>query len=284
MDVDEVIDELYGLKPAEFTAARDAYVAQARKAKDAAAAKRIAALRRPTLAAWTSNLLVRTRPAEAQQLLGLGEALREAHRTLDPEQLRLLSPQQHRLVATLVQDAADLARRAGQPVGGGALDELGQILRSVLADPDLAEEWVAGRLVKPPEATVGFPSAITPDRVPARSPRKAPKPPPRPREDPRLGTARAEAEEALAEARGLEAEADAARTRRDAAETHAAEAAERLAGLDAELREARDAERHARTEAEHATAALREAEEAARKARRTADRAEQALSKLKNAD
>lgn len=35
-DVEEIAGELYGLKPAEFLAARDAYVAEARKAEDAA--------------------------------------------------------------------------------------------------------------------------------------------------------------------------------------------------------------------------------------------------------
>lgn len=41
VDVEEVAEELYGLKPAEFVAERDAYVAAARKAKDTAAAKAI---------------------------------------------------------------------------------------------------------------------------------------------------------------------------------------------------------------------------------------------------
>ncbi|MGW5782220.1 hypothetical protein [Streptomyces sp. NPDC003863] len=51
MDVEQIAEELYGLNPAEFTAVRDAYVSKARKAKDPVAAKAIAALRRPALAA-----------------------------------------------------------------------------------------------------------------------------------------------------------------------------------------------------------------------------------------
>ncbi|MFG2334129.1 hypothetical protein ACGFMM_31620 [Streptomyces sp. NPDC048604] len=273
MDVDAVIDELYGLKPAEFTAARDAYVAQAREAEDAAGAKRIAGLRRPTLAAWASNLLVRTRPAEAEQLLRLGQGLREAHRTLDPEQLRQLSAQQHRLVAGLVRDAASLAGEAGQAVRGGALDELGRILRSVLADPDVAEEWIAGRLVKAPEATVGFTAALSPEQVPERPP------PPAAAEDPRLRRARAALDEAREEARRLDAEVHAARSRRDKADDLATTAAEHVTALEAGLRAARDAARQARTEATHATDALRDAERSAQAARRTAERAERELKK-----
>ncbi|RSS57481.1 hypothetical protein [Streptomyces sp. WAC01280] len=44
MDVEEVAEELYRLKPAEFVAARDAYVARAWKDKDAAAAREITSL------------------------------------------------------------------------------------------------------------------------------------------------------------------------------------------------------------------------------------------------
>lgn len=47
VDVKQVISKLYGLKPAEFIAARDACVAQARQEEDAAAARRITALRKP---------------------------------------------------------------------------------------------------------------------------------------------------------------------------------------------------------------------------------------------
>ncbi|MEV7526536.1 hypothetical protein [Streptomyces sp. NPDC091371] len=84
MDVESVAAELRGLLPSQFTAARDEYVAKARKAGDRQLAARIAALRKPTLAAWTAGLLARSRPKEAQRLLALGEALRAAHRTLDP--------------------------------------------------------------------------------------------------------------------------------------------------------------------------------------------------------
>lgn len=64
------------------------------------------------LAAWAANLLVRERRQEAEQFLVLGETLREAHRTLDAEQLRAAS-EQHRLVSALARTAAGLARGPG---------------------------------------------------------------------------------------------------------------------------------------------------------------------------
>ncbi|MEU7517515.1 hypothetical protein AB0B13_36710 [Streptomyces sp. NPDC042898] len=100
MDVEEIAEELYELKPSDFVAARDRYVAEARRAKDPGVAKAIAALRRPALAVWAANLLARQRPEETGQFLTLGETLREAHRTLDADQLRAASRQQHQLVTS----------------------------------------------------------------------------------------------------------------------------------------------------------------------------------------
>ncbi|WP_329276108.1 hypothetical protein [Streptomyces sp. NBC_00691] len=167
MDVEEVAEELYGLRPAEFVAARDTYVARARAAKDARSAKAIAALRRPSLAAWAANRLARQRRREAEQFLALGETLREAHRTLDAEQLRAAGGQRQQLIAALARTAAGLAGEAGLSVSDTVLHEIEQTLHGVLADQVVAKQWSRGRLVKTPEAAVGFP-AVAPEAVPAR--------------------------------------------------------------------------------------------------------------------
>ncbi|MFC9457281.1 hypothetical protein, partial [Streptomyces sp. NPDC056983] len=156
MDADDVAEDLYRLPPVQFTAARDAQVVEAKRAGDAAAARRIAAFHKPTLAAWVSNLLARQKE-EAGQLLELAEALREAHRTLDPEQFRTLSHQQHAVIAGLARRAGGLARQAGQPVSPSVLHEVEQILRAVLADPEVAEQWATGRLTKVPAVSPDFP-------------------------------------------------------------------------------------------------------------------------------
>ncbi|MFF1688132.1 MULTISPECIES: hypothetical protein [unclassified Streptomyces] len=77
MDADDVAEGLCRLPPAQFTALRDARAAEARRDGDAATARRIAGFRKPTLAAWVSNLLARQKE-EAGQLLELAQALREA--------------------------------------------------------------------------------------------------------------------------------------------------------------------------------------------------------------
>lgn len=78
MDLDTVADELYGLTPAEFTAARDSRVADARRARDRELAVAVKALKRPSVGAWLANLLVRRGPDEVDRLLSLAADLREA--------------------------------------------------------------------------------------------------------------------------------------------------------------------------------------------------------------
>lgn len=155
-DLDAIADELYALPPADFTATRDERAKDARTAGDRKLAERIRRLRRPTKAAWASNLLVRRQADEAEQVLRLGEALRQAHQDLDGGQLRKLATQQRQVIAALARQARELTAQAGQPIGEGAQREVEQTLRAVLADPDAGQEWVRGRLAKPLTAPTGF--------------------------------------------------------------------------------------------------------------------------------
>lgn len=173
LDLDEIVDALYRPHPAGFTAARDGAAARVKEAGDPAAAKRIAALRRPTLAAWASNTLVRAKPDETEQFLQLGQTLRAAHRSLDGERLRDLSHQQHVVIGALAREAARLAEEAGTSVSEAVVRELEGILHSVLADPDAAREWASGRLVRAPAPVSEFPAvdpdvALPPPGAPAR--------------------------------------------------------------------------------------------------------------------
>ena len=59
--LEQVADELYGLPPGEFTEARDALVKRLRADKERDLANQVKGLRRPTVAAWALNQLVRNR-------------------------------------------------------------------------------------------------------------------------------------------------------------------------------------------------------------------------------
>ncbi|MGW2305071.1 hypothetical protein [Streptomyces sp. NPDC001809] len=316
MDVEEVADELYGLRPAEFVAARDTYVARARAAKDARAAKAVAALRRPSIAAWAANRLARQRQREAQQFLALGTTLREAHRTLDAEQLRAASAQRQELISALARTAAALAGEAGLSVSDTVQHEIEQTLHGVLADRDVAEQWVRGRLVRAPEAAVGFPE-IAPEAAPARGgedpgsgdagegpgsegegareePAGAATGRPAPRRKPARGEdarrrrarerARTEAVEADGEVARRERELAGAREARQAAVEEADASAERVGRLERELHEGRRARQEARTAATAAGKEVTAAEHAVREARRVAAQKAGALQDLERQD
>ncbi|MEU2060360.1 hypothetical protein [Streptomyces sp. NPDC013455] len=278
MDLEAVADELYGLRPEEFVAARDRRALEARKAGEQALAKEIGALRRPSLAAWVSNLLVRGQPEEVEPLLGLGEELRRAHRELDGTELRKLARRQNEVIGALGRQARRLAAQAGHPVGEGVQREVEQTLHAALADPDAARRWAEGRLVKPLGAPAGFPvtdEAVL-DRRPA-APAARPEKPARGRDraadaerERRLAQARAEARAAERELRAREAEADEAGRAAQEAGARVAGAEQEVRELRERLRAAEEEQRRARAVEQDARDRARQAEGAAREARRRA--------------
>ncbi|GAB2931409.1 hypothetical protein [Streptomyces mayteni] len=160
-DLDEVRDELYGLAPEDFTARRDAAAARARGAGDRELAGRIRSLRRPTLAAWACNLLVRAHGEETERFLALGEALRGAQRQLDAERLRELLAEQRTLVAALSDLAAGTAAESGHRLGETARQEVERTLLAALADAESARAWSTGRLTRPLPAPADLPTVTT---------------------------------------------------------------------------------------------------------------------------
>ncbi|MFE3762507.1 hypothetical protein ACFXPI_12175 [Streptomyces sp. NPDC059104] len=278
MDVESLVVELFGLRLAEFTAARDGYVTEARKAGDRELAAAIAALRKPTVAAWTAGLLARRRPKEARSLVELGEALRAAHRTLDAGQLRQLSHDQHVVIQRLARTARTLAVEAGQAVSEPVLHEVEQILHAVLADPGVAAQWMSGRLAKAPDAALGFTGLeLAPGAAPAKEEVRRPDPDAGGRvvqaRRERARAARAEAAETAAEAERLEAELAVAQEVADhaGADVAAAEEEVRAAGERLETVGAAGAD---------AAARLKEAGRAAAKARARAETAARKAGKL----
>ncbi|MFJ8048756.1 hypothetical protein [Streptomyces luteogriseus] len=266
MDYDSVADELYALRPEEFTAARASAMASARTAGDRELAERIRALRKPSLAAWVSNLLVRSSPGEVEPLLRLGEGLRQAHQDLDGTQLRELSRRRHALIRALSLQARQLAKEAGHPIGESVQREVENTLHAVLADPEAAEAWAGGRLAKPLSVAVGFPATAEG----ARPQRPAPPPAPTPsrpgkkeseQRRRKLAQAREDAEAAERELRELQDEAAAAGRAATEAKGQVDDLQRRVDELTGELE---------RTRGEHQQA--RFAERAARERARTADR------------
>lgn len=232
----EAADALYAVPPDRFVAERAGRVAALRAAGDKQAASAVAALRRPTRPAWLVNLLVRERADVVEQLLALGEALREATEQLDAGSLRTLSAQRRAVVDALVREAARLAEGAGAAADADVRRAVQETLEAALGDPEVAAAVRTGRLVGPREA-VGFgpvappsPTAPRPAKGAATTARRG-EPADRGTGSAPEGGRRRPAEGA--ERRRVERE-ERERVAREEAARRAAEAAERA------LREARD--------------------------------------------
>jgi hypothetical protein len=147
---DDLIRRMYEAPPEGFVAARSTAVDEAKKAGDAATAKRLAALRKPTVAAWVVNLLALRRPDLIDELVELSTALREAQRGLQGDQLRELTTQRRQVVSALVAAARKLAI-AEDPGMAGAKLPLGEVeatLTAALAEPEIADQVRTGRLIR----------------------------------------------------------------------------------------------------------------------------------------
>jgi hypothetical protein len=144
---DALIQRLYEAPPDGFVAARSAAIDEAKKAGDRDTAKRLAALKKPTVAAWVVNLLALRRPDLIDELVELSTALREAQRGLQGDQLRELTAQRRQVVSALVAAARKLAQ-AEEPSIKLPLAEVEATLTAALAEPDIAAQVRTGRLIR----------------------------------------------------------------------------------------------------------------------------------------
>jgi hypothetical protein len=143
-------DELFGLPPEEFVAARDELARRLRREGDAEAAKQVKALRRPPLSAWAVNRLARERGRALGPLLAAGERLRAAHQAaLSGEgaaELRSAAKAEREAVARLVETALELLREAGHPTTDATRDRVAATLHAAAASPEAADLVRNGRL------------------------------------------------------------------------------------------------------------------------------------------
>jgi hypothetical protein len=254
--VADAVDELYGIDPAGFTERRGELVAAARAAGAGEAAKEIAALRRPTRAAWVLNRLARAQPQLARDFAELGARLRTAHENLDGAQLRELTRQRRQLID---QTAVQAFASAGIGLPTAALrDEVTATLGAALAVPEIAERFAAGSLVTAEEQDGFGPTDAPPMLVSV----------PRPRDDERGKSKRRPVVRRAAQRRE-----DAARAKAEAA-VSAAERALREAGdaagragaivrqLTDQLADARRREDDALLDVRHAELRLHQAKDA----------------------
>lgn len=142
------VQQLYAVPPGRFMATRAQLVTEAKSAGDQQLAKQVGALRKPTVAAWAVNHFVRSRPDDLAEFRAFAELLREAQRTLDAEQLRVLGRERAKRVDALGLQIATAAAEAGQSVGASALAEVHETLVALIADEEAERTVLTGALVK----------------------------------------------------------------------------------------------------------------------------------------
>ncbi len=142
----ELADELYGLDLAEFTPGRDAR-AKELKASDPELSRAVKALRKPSVAAWVVNLLVRREAAQVEQVLSVGAALRAAQASLAGDELRALTRQRRQLTAAVTSTARAHAADRGLRVTSAVADQVEATLTAAMVDEGAASAVRSGLLV-----------------------------------------------------------------------------------------------------------------------------------------
>ena len=287
MDFEEAADALYAAPAADFIATRNELAKQLKADGDQVGSTRLKAMRKPTVAAWVTNLVARNLPDELDDLLALGDEFRQATADLDGDRLRELTPRRHQLLDKLSKEATKLAGEEGQKVSADVGQKLRETLDAALVDPAAGDAVREGRLSSALRH-VGFgvvdengePSNVTPltdeRRQAARDRRKA---------------QQTEADEESAAARKKREAAEREEEEREAAEkakakqafedavTAAQEAEATVEDLDNQLDDARDAltaaqelVRRLGAELDDARRAARDAQKESREARKRYNR------------
>ncbi|WP_109510001.1 hypothetical protein [Nocardioides speluncae] len=148
----DAADRLYGLPMAEFTPARDA-LAKELKGTDKDLSARVKALKKPSVAGWVVNLLVRREQEQVEQVLAVGEALREAQAKLEGEELRALTRQRRQLTSAVTARARAVAKEAGQRITDAVADQVEATLTAAMLDEGAAAAVRSGLLTGALSAT-----------------------------------------------------------------------------------------------------------------------------------
>ena len=270
-DLETRIDRLFALDPSEFIATRDAEAKELRAAGRGEDAATVKAFKRPTVAAWALNQVVRAQPDAIDEFLALSGELRteqEAALSGDATKFRSLLDRRRELERALVNAAVDLLAESSSNAEQSRA-ELTGTLGAAAVDDGVADRVRRGRLERVIAAPSGFdllsgmalppaPARATPAQKGAAQKEAAPKPATPPPVD-ELAAKRAAAEAAREKARA------------------AAERAERI-------EVAASAQQEAKTALDDARKEVRRLETELARARRAADRAEAELEQAKDAE
>jgi hypothetical protein len=149
-----IAQHLYGVGLSEFTPNRNAR-AKELKDSDVMLSKQVAALKKPSPAAWIVNILAREHGEDLEELIALGGAMRGAQEDLDRDALTRLGKQRRNAIAALLAEAKEVGADRGQKLSASVASEVEQTLQAATVDVDAAAAVLSGRLLRSLDAS-GF--------------------------------------------------------------------------------------------------------------------------------
>lgn len=251
--------ELYGLPLDEFIDARKALAKELRADGGREEAAAVAALRKPTVAAWAVNQLVRSQAKDVRALLKAGDGLAAAQEALlagkgDGRKLQAAGEKERAALDALVDAAGGLLSSSGAELSDAVLERIRETLHAAAVDATAREAVESGMLLKElAHAGLGLGEAPMTADVPAAPSKKKP-----------AAAAPAKAKKDAAKAE--KAAKAAAERERKAAEK-----------LEAERKEARTALRDAEKVVDRTARAVRSAQQARDRAAKALEAADSAL-------
>ena len=154
------VEALYAELPDRFIGARNDLSTSLKSGGDLKGAKEVAALRKPSVAAWAVNRIARDRGPDVDALIRLGRTLSDAQRDVGAvggmDRLREAGAERRRLVDRLVRDAGDALKDAGMSAARATLDKVANTLMAIATDEEAAERVRRGVLDKELAAPAGF--------------------------------------------------------------------------------------------------------------------------------
>src|SRR4051794_33047128 len=145
--------DLYGVALEQCGGERDALAKRLRAEKRRADADEIKALRKPSVAAWAVNQVVRSQPKAARALWDAGDALVTAQDDLlsgrgDAAGLRAAAEGEREALDGLLEAARGLLTGAGRDLGEGTIERVRETLHAAAIDPGAREDVAAGRATR----------------------------------------------------------------------------------------------------------------------------------------
>ncbi|HVF77220.1 MAG TPA: hypothetical protein VNA28_02895 [Solirubrobacteraceae bacterium] len=285
-------DDLYGLPLDQFIPQRTALTRALRADKRRDEATAVAARRKPSVAAWAVNQLVRSQGSSVGELYAAGDALREAQANLldgsgDGRALRAASERERAAVDGLVEAARGLLNSDGHELSPSIVERVSDTLHAAALDEGAREQVRGGTLERElrhvglglgetPFVPAAAPAMAAPAAKPA--PTRSKKPVANKQETKTQRTAREQAARERAEAaKRAERERTAAKKAARTAQTAARRRVERG---EAALRAAQGRHERAAHALAEAEAALAAAETEAREAAAEHERARAAVAEL----